>query len=260
MAVNINTVYTTVLFILNKEQRGYIPPAEFNSLAVQVQNDIFESYFPDGNQVNRLNQSNRQNDTEFFDMFKNISYKLFPFEKETDFTYNAANAGFIYTGTKTIYKLGEITATTPASQTGQPANIQSVVQLTSKSDYTEITKSKLTLPTANYPICFTTQTAAAIAPATVPQLLIKVSPATAATTLAVNCLFAPTNPSWAFTVGTLGQYVYNSSLSVDFQLDIAEQNTLIINILKYAGIIIKDPQIVQAAAQEAQAEETNLKS
>jgi len=69
MAVNINTVYTTVLFILNKEQRGYIPPAEFNSLAVQVQNDIFESYFPDGNQVNRLNQSNRQNDTEFFDMF-----------------------------------------------------------------------------------------------------------------------------------------------------------------------------------------------
>ena len=49
-------------------------------------------------------------------------------------------------------------------------------------------------------------------------------------------------------------------MSVDFQLDIAEQNTLIINILKYAGIIIKDPQIVQAAAQEAQAEETNLKS
>ena len=66
MAVNINTVYTTVLYILNKEQRGYIPPAEFNSLAVQVQNDIFDSYFPDGNQVNRLNQSNRQNDTEFF--------------------------------------------------------------------------------------------------------------------------------------------------------------------------------------------------
>ena len=68
--------------------------------------------------------------------------------------------------------------------------------------------------------------------------LITLTPA--ATTLAVNCLFAPTNPSWAFTVGTLGQYVYNSSLSVDFQLDIAEQNTLIINILKYAGIIIKD--------------------
>jgi len=259
MAVNINTVYTTVLYILNKEQRGYIPPAEFNSLAVQVQNDIFDSYFPDGNQVNRLNQSNRQNDTEFFDMFKDISYKLFPFEKETAFTWNAANEGFIYTGTKTIYKLGEIIATTPASQTGQPAQYESVVQLTSKSDYTEITKSKLTAPTAQYPICFTTQTAAAIAPATTPQLLIKVSPASATTTLAVNCLFKPTNPSWCFTVGTLGQYVYNSATSVDFELDTSEQNNLVIEILKYAGIIIKDPQIVQAAAQASQQEEINLK-
>ena len=36
---------TEVLFILNKEQRGYIPPAEFNSLAQQVQQEIFDSYF-----------------------------------------------------------------------------------------------------------------------------------------------------------------------------------------------------------------------
>ena len=259
MAVNINTVYTTVLFILNKEQRGYIPPAEFNSLAVQVQNDIFESYFPDGNQVNRFNQNNRQNDTEFFDMFKDISYKLFPFEKETDFTYNAANTGFIYTANKTIYKLGEIIATTPASQTSQPSNIESVVQLTSKSDYTEITRSKLTKPTAQYPICFTTQTAAAIAPATTPQLLIKVSPASATTTLKVNCLFKPIDPSWTFTIGSLGQYVYNTTTSIDFQLDVSEQNNLIIDILKYAGIIIKDPQIVQAATQASQQEEINLK-
>ena len=67
--VNINTVYTTVLYILNKEQRGYVTPAEFNSLAVQVQEEIFESYFPDGNQLNRFNQNNQQNDTEFFNMF-----------------------------------------------------------------------------------------------------------------------------------------------------------------------------------------------
>eukprot|EP01043_Picozoa_sp_COSAG02_P118257 COSAG02_NODE_54835_length_294_cov_0.502564_2_plen_33_part_01 len=33
MAVSVNTVYQTVLYILNKQQRGYITPAEFNSLA-----------------------------------------------------------------------------------------------------------------------------------------------------------------------------------------------------------------------------------
>ena len=74
MAVNINTVYNTVLYILNKEQRGYITPSEFNSLAVQVQEEIFESYFPDGNQLNRANQQNIQNDTEFFNMYKDNAY------------------------------------------------------------------------------------------------------------------------------------------------------------------------------------------
>ena len=44
MAINVNTVYTTVLTILNKEQRGYLTPFEFNSLGRQVQMEIFESY------------------------------------------------------------------------------------------------------------------------------------------------------------------------------------------------------------------------
>ncbi len=66
MAVSVNTVYQTVLYILNKEQRGYVTPAEFNSIADLVQKEIFQSYFPDGNQVNRQNQNNTNNDTEFF--------------------------------------------------------------------------------------------------------------------------------------------------------------------------------------------------
>lgn len=37
MAVNVNTVYQTVLYLLNKEQRGYVTPAEFNSVADMVQ-------------------------------------------------------------------------------------------------------------------------------------------------------------------------------------------------------------------------------
>ena len=45
MAINVNEVYQTVLYILNKEQRGYVTPAEFNSLARQAQLDIFEKYF-----------------------------------------------------------------------------------------------------------------------------------------------------------------------------------------------------------------------
>ena len=130
MAVSINTVYQTVLYILNKEQRGYIPPAEFNSLATQVQSEIFMSYFPDGNQLNRQNQNNTQNDTEFFNMFKDTSYKLFPFERETVFTYNATNLGFTYQGAGSIFKLGDIISTYPGNPT-----YNSITELVSQSDF-----------------------------------------------------------------------------------------------------------------------------
>ena len=78
----------------------------------------------------------------------------------------------------------------------------------------------------------------------------------------------PVSPIWGFTVGTLGQYLYNSSLydantmptgSIDFDLHISEQTNLILQILKYAGVIIRDPQIVQDAAQQVAINEQNEK-
>ena len=52
--VNIDTVYQRVLAIANKEQRGYITPQEFNLYANQAQMDIFEQYFYDLSQYNRV--------------------------------------------------------------------------------------------------------------------------------------------------------------------------------------------------------------
>ncbi len=246
--VNINTVYTTVLYILNKEQRGYVTPAEFNSLAALVQDEIFQSYFPDGNQLNRFNQNNQQNDTEFFNMFKDTAYKLYPFERTASFTYNAGAGilGWEYTGTGTIFKLGEIIST---YNTTNP-QYDSITELASQSDFSKITRSALTAPTMQYPLCTT---------GTGPNnsVLIKVSPQP--NVLNVNALFTPTVPEWKFTVGSLGQYVY-STTSVNFELDISEQTNLIIGILKYCGLIINDPTIIQSAAAEAQETEQNIKS
>ena len=53
MAVSIDTVYQRVLAIVNKEQRGYITPLEFNLLANQAQMEIFEQYFYDLDQCKR---------------------------------------------------------------------------------------------------------------------------------------------------------------------------------------------------------------
>jgi hypothetical protein len=273
MAVNINTVYTTVLYILNKEQRGYIPPAEFNSLAAQVQDEIFQSYFPDGNQVNRVNQNNTQNDTEFFNMFKDISYKLYPFEKDLVFQYDSNLLGW-YIQPQNVYKLGNITATYDKANVGPiqlqniiqsewlgGASINPIVQLTSKSDYDKIIRSKLTAPTQQYPICYTTNVATSSTSLIGPpigSLLIKVFPNP--NKLTINCLTQPTTPRWSFVVGPQGQYVYSGGQSIDFELDVSEKTNIITNILKYAGVVINDPTIIQVAEQEAKSVEINTKS
>ena len=76
MAVNVDTVYQRVLTIANKEQRGYITPQEFNLLANQAQLEIFEQYFYDINQFNRINGNN----TEYSDMLNILGEKISPFE------------------------------------------------------------------------------------------------------------------------------------------------------------------------------------
>jgi len=248
MAVSVDKVYKTVLFILNKEQRGYVTPAEFNSVAEQVQFQIFESYFPDGNQQYRKDQTNSQNDTEFFDMFKDISYKLHPFEEEVPFTYSAVTDGFSQTTpvVDVLYKIGEVIS----NYTDVNPIINSTTQLVSKAEFNKISRSKLTAPDNKNPLFFTTNTTG--------NLLLKVTPTP--NTITVNALVTPTPPNWGFTIGGLGQYVYNANASTNFELDVSEQSLLILEILKYFGIVINDPTIIQAASQEAQQMEINEKS
>ena len=54
MAISVDTIYQRVLALANKEQRGYITPQEYNLLANHAQMAIFESYFYDKNQRNRI--------------------------------------------------------------------------------------------------------------------------------------------------------------------------------------------------------------
>ena len=76
MAINVDTVYKTVLLILNKEQRGYMTPDEFNKTATQVQLEIFENYFENLNQQLRV----QDNDSEYADRIKNLDEQIAVFK------------------------------------------------------------------------------------------------------------------------------------------------------------------------------------
>ena len=110
-------------------------------------------------------------------------------------------------------------------------------------------------------MCFTTNvqtlSPSLVGPA-IGSLLIKVFPNP--NELKINCLTQPTQPRWGFIVGPQGQYIYSGGQSINFELDTSEKTNIITNILKYCGIIIKDPTIIQVAEQESRSVEANLKS
>ena len=90
MAINVNTVYTTVLTVLNKEQRGYLTPDEFNKVGAQAQLEIFEDFFEQYNQYVRMPKT----DVEFASRMDKMKDEFQIFEKNS-----AASAvtGNVYT-------------------------------------------------------------------------------------------------------------------------------------------------------------------
>ena len=231
MAVSVDTVYRTVLLIINKEQRGYITPDEFNKTAAQVQLEIFNEYFDNLNQQIRI----PDNDTEYADRIKNLQEKIAIFQ--TEGVCPPIAGGFDIPTATDFYKLGTVIY-----------NDDKEVQYVQPNELLELNLSPITKPTKYWPIY------------TYKDFVIKVYPTTITTGITCTYIRKPANPVWNFTLGPNQQYIYDDTSSVQFELHPIEQTNLITRILLYSGIVIKDPQIVQIAAQQAQAEIINSKS
>ena len=239
MAVNVDTVYRTVLLILNKESRGYLTPDEFNKTAAQVQLEIFNEYFEDLNQQYRINS----NDSEYSDRVKNLEEKIAIFQESAPCNY--ASGVFtlnipISSPQPELYKLGTVIY-----------KDEKEVQYVQPNELLELNLSPITKPTTYWPVY------------TYKNFNIKVYPTTIIGAGVISCTYVrkPYNPIWNFTAtAPTYQYVYSPGTSQNFDLHPTEQTNLITRILLYSGIVIKDPQVIQIAAQQVQAENINSKS
>jgi hypothetical protein len=118
------------------------------------------------------------------------------------------------------------------------------VQLSQRSELLYINSSPLIKPTTTYPIYLFENNR------------IYIYPTTIKSDITVSYIRKPQDVSWNFTV-PLGQnfYQYSSIASVNFQLNKNEQSNIILKILLYSGVVIRDPQIINVAAQQIQQEQ-----
>tara|TARA_B110000091_G_scaffold183025_1_gene201456 strand:+ start:215 stop:1393 length:1179 start_codon:yes stop_codon:yes gene_type:complete len=392
MAINVNTVYQTVLLILNKEQRGYMTPLEFNKIGAQVQLEIFERYFEDLNQQIRIPQT----DTDYADRVVSLDEKISIFKRYdntiysngsfslprlstpltqsfsttgqaaytvnnisasqlaeqvtvtlqgnavTNFTltnniitfgaasipptsltnvlvtlgtgsagggtapanstsqitlydsagpypvgYNISSSSTANAGVPVITEVtgpyliaafevsqitfsvpqawpdnGRVSVTGTVTVTSAGANVyklgtvvytngalpQQELQRVDRGEIFHLNSSNLTKPSTTYPVYLYENNR------------IIVYPTIIQSGISASYIKKPLDPVWNFTLGGSQQYVYDGNGSTDFELHPAEQTEVVLKTLLYAGVVIKDPQIIQIAAQQVAQEQMNQKS
>ena len=201
MAINVNTVYRTVLLILNKEQRGYMTPDEFNKIGTQVQREIFERYFEDLNQQSRLSK----NDVDYANRLELTEEKLQEFKTYSSPAYAASTDDFPVP--TDLYKLGNIAfrkvnydATNLVSTYSQ--NYKEL-QRVNRHDFNLIRRSKLVEPSKNYGVFLYEGDRIKVHP--------KIAQVNGQTPIELDYLKKPDDVRWGYTIGSLGQFLYDST-------------------------------------------------
>lgn len=217
MSVSVDTVYQSVLGIMNKEQRGYLTPQEFNLFANQAQLDLFEQYFYDVNQFGRMHG----NDTEYSDMLNVLNEKINLFETTGALTHN----GTTHPLPSNLYRLGTVIYN----------NIEA--ERINRNEFLYISASPLAKPRNNRPVFIADEAG------------VKVYGDSELTTgVTCNYIRKPARVEWAYQ-DILGQAQYNGSNSVDFEFHPSEETELVVKILELAGLLIKDISLYQIGNQ-----------
>jgi hypothetical protein len=223
--VSIDTVYQRVLAIVNKEQRGYITPLEFNLLANQAQMEIFEQYFYDLDQFKRR----PTDDGTMSDTIELIKRKL------TDFTTveNLINSGKTFPAN---YRTGKVFAR-HNSEWVEAKKVDSFndIHRISSSHFHQQGLGKNPIycesPNSSEDIIVANAT-------TYPVSLVK-----------VEVIRRPKKVEWGYDVVN-ERAMYNVVRSNDFELHDSEETNLVLKILELSGIIVNKPGLVQIADQE----------
>jgi|TARA_R110002012_G_scaffold233815_2_gene407201 hypothetical protein len=236
----INSVRNTVLAILNKNNYGYISPQDFNLYAKQAQLDIFEDYFYQYNyQINKENK--RLSGTGYADITKGYEEVIDLFSVFSSLTYVASsvyNMPSVATTNSDYYLVNKVLF---SPSQGIPAGVASTdfveCERVSHKKITLLNSSLLTSPSEMYP-AYTSEG----------EFLTAYGPA-ALQQDSIWCQYIryPQDPQWTYTTLTGGEPVFNQSNPSyqDFELPLDDEPSLVLKILQFAGMSIRELQAVQ---------------
>lgn len=222
----INDVRNIVLSILNKENRGYVTPSEFNLYAKQAQLDIFENYtFLYSNAINKQNA--RLHGEGYTDIPKNIGEVIDSFSERSVLSYSGLTG--YYSVPDDYYFLEKLLY-----------NNNKEIEKVSHRKINYLVNSNLTAPTTSYPVY------------TLENDGILIYPTSIISNVTAQYVRYPKDPNWTSTSLTNGDPLFNPSVAgyQDFELPNSDFANLVVKILYYSGVQIREEQVTAAAKGE----------
>ena len=222
MAISVDRVYRKVLAILNKESRGFLTPDEFSKIGSQAQLDLLDKAFHDYNRA-ITRESVGRTGVGYADIPKKIQDRIDPFYATSVVTLTSG------VGTlPTFYNIINVSV-----EKTMLTNVERV----EKSKLNFLLSSPLTAPSTTFPIYYITGSTITVNPSSLTSVL-------------VDYVSVPADPVWNSTVDSNGALTFTSDGAVDFTLHSSSEVDLVLEILRYTGVVIKDPSVIQSATAE----------
>jgi len=226
----INEVRNTVLSIINKDNNGFITPDQFNLYADIAQKEVFEGYFHDYSRA--VNKRNAHMHTSGYgDVTERLE------EVISGFSYTGLSSDTItpslFPKPSDAYMLGTITLSDGVT----------IVDKVPNDKIAYIRQSLDTAPSTEYPVYTLTDDGLTVYPSTI----------TGINALIINYIRYPKTPKWTYNSISGGEPFFNPDPAIgyqDFELPESDKFNLITRILQYAGVEIREPQVVQMAKTE----------
>jgi hypothetical protein len=233
----INAVRNIVLSVLNKNNYGYISPADFNLYAANAQMEIYEEYFSNYNKV--INDQNlRRSGTDYADILK-------PIEEVIELFANIERTLTQVTVGTNRYYLPSLTTT--GNEAFMISNIYCFHPTTnarlgeaesvSVGKINMLLNSPLTTPNIYYPSYILSEGIVTVYPTTINGV----------NSIKATYFSYPKVPKWTYNTLANGEPIFNQSQPdyQDFQLPLEDEYKLAMKILQYCGISIREQQVVQ---------------
>jgi len=239
----INSVRNTVLSVLNKNNYGYISPSDFNLFAKQAQMEIYEEYYSSYNKAINAENS-RVSGTEYADIENPIAEVLEGFLRNDTLVQvsPATNQYYVPSPVTTGYNFYMISRLTCFNGTTRLGDAEKVAN----ARLYMLLDSMLTAPTTQFPAY------------TIDGDIITVYPATINGVSSLKCSYfrLPLDPKWTYINLPNGEPAFDQSQPdyQDFELPLEDEYKVVMKILQYCGMSIREIQIAQYGIQQEQSE------